>query len=141
MRHIGFVVLLFSLFGNSGDGGREALCVKHIESPGYGRVARAAHVVGVVVLSVTIDPEGKVIQAELVSGSPLLSNDAIENVRSWIFKRPEHSPVVQRIVYEYRMEGEASEVGISNATFDLPDHVRIVVNPPAELTIEAKPGS
>ena len=139
MRRIGFVFLILLLASTSISQAQSGLCVRHIESPVYDRVARAAHVAGIVALSVTIDVEGRVVQAERADGMEILSRGALENVRRWIFNKPAHAPYTMRVVFEYRFDGEPGEAAVSTAFFELPDHVTVVVNPLPVETIESKP--
>ncbi|HLG14385.1 MAG TPA: TonB family protein [Blastocatellia bacterium] len=54
-------------------------------SPQYPLLAKAARVVGVVVVEVTIDEEGRVFAARTRSGHPLLKNAAENAARGWLF--------------------------------------------------------
>src|SRR5271170_8132371 len=48
---------------------QESLCPKHIETPEYASIARTAHISGVVVMTLTIDAEGKVSDVKVRSES------------------------------------------------------------------------
>ncbi len=54
--------------------------------PEYPPDARDAHVQGVVRVRVFIDKTGKVQQARLISGHPLLAPAALQAARQWMFK-------------------------------------------------------
>jgi TonB family protein len=139
MGRVGFAFLILLLTGASASGGQDNLCVKHIESPVYDRVARAAHVAGIVELSVTIDAGGKVVRAERVTGTEMLSRGALENVRRWIFDKPAYAPYTLKVVFEFKFDGEPGETAVSASFFDLPGHVTVAVNPVPVETIESKP--
>lgn len=53
-----------------------------LPQPAYPAVARAAHASGQVVVQVTVDEEGQVIDAHAVSGHPLLQQSAVQAARS-----------------------------------------------------------
>ncbi|MFY9224005.1 MAG: energy transducer TonB [Blastocatellia bacterium] len=55
-------------------------------NPEYPALARNAHIKGDVVLSIVIDEYGKVINAYIVSGHPILQRVALEAARQWEFK-------------------------------------------------------
>ena len=52
-------------------------------APVYPEIARVARVSGIVVLECTIDPSGRVTDARIVTGHPLLDKAALEAVRQW----------------------------------------------------------
>jgi protein TonB len=54
--------------------------------PVYPPEALAKHLEGVVVIKVTIDKEGSVYKAEVVSGPPELIPAAIEAVKQWKYR-------------------------------------------------------
>lgn len=57
---------------------------KRVE-PVYPPLAKAAHVSGSVVVEVTVDEEGRVISARVISGHPLLKDTAVAAARGWTF--------------------------------------------------------
>src|SRR5580658_9895207 len=108
------------------------LCPTHIQSPGYPRIARAAHVEGKLVLFVTIDLGGNVTDVVVTNdGKPLelLKRDTIFNVRSWRFTKPSSAPYRQTIVYDYEIDRTLPlDDPRTSVTFDLPDRVTIVTS-------------
>jgi periplasmic protein TonB len=58
--------------------------VRHVDVV-YPDEARRARVQGAVILECTISPEGEVIDLEVVHGSALLHQAAIDAVRQWVF--------------------------------------------------------
>jgi len=54
-------------------------------NPSYPQEAQDAMVTGAVVVEITVDEEGKVIAASVVSGHPLLRGAAVEAARQWQF--------------------------------------------------------
>jgi TonB family protein len=54
--------------------------------PTYPSIARVAKVEGEVVIEITIDEEGNVMSAKVVSGHPLLQQAALSAARQWKFK-------------------------------------------------------
>jgi TonB family protein len=118
---------------------QQPLCPKHIETPIYPAIAKTAHISGKVVLTLTIDADGKVSDAKVMnegSGSTnLLGVGAVANIRLWTFAKPPSAPYVQTIVYDYEFDeslppegGPSSLPAITKVNFDLPDHVAILTN-------------
>jgi TonB family protein len=115
----------------SNCGAQISLFPRHIEQPSYPRIALTAKVQGTVVLNVTIDAAGHVIEAKAVDGTPLLFAAAEKNMSVWTFDRPATAPLVETFVYEFRIEeqpyksGECEKV-IYDVTYDLPGHAKVV---------------
>jgi TonB family protein len=101
---------------------------KHIEMPMYPAIARTAHVQGKITLLVSVDPSGKVLDAQVdpaTSDVPLLSRSSIANVRTWTFV-PSPAPFSVRIMYDYKLsESLPCDSGITKVTMDLPDVVTL----------------
>jgi len=57
---------------------------KRVE-PAYPPLAKAARISGSVVVEVTVDEEGNVISARVISGHPLLKDAAVTAARGWTF--------------------------------------------------------
>ena len=129
MRYIGAALVFLFLVGASIPREKSGLCLKHIESPEYSAVARAAHVTGDVILDVSVNADGDVSGAVAVTGPRILSESALKNVRRWTFENPSRTPSSERVTYEYKIEGEPGQAAISTAFFDLPDRVKVTVNP------------
>lgn len=55
-------------------------------TPQYTAIARAAHASGPVQIQVTISEEGKVIEATVLNGHPLLRQAALDAARQWQFR-------------------------------------------------------
>jgi len=60
--------------------------IKTRTSPVYPAIAQRLRISGVVKLTVTVDPEGKVTDVKPLSGNHLLSDSAEEAVRHWRFE-------------------------------------------------------
>jgi len=65
--------------------------------PQYPPIAKAARASGAVQVQVTISEEGRVIDAAVVSGHPLLRDAAVQAARQWIFKPTELSGVAVKV--------------------------------------------
>ncbi len=59
--------------------------IKHVE-PIYPPIAKAAHVVGTVVLQIEIEPDGSVGKVKIISGPPMLNGAAVDAVKQWAYK-------------------------------------------------------
>jgi len=64
-------------------------------APIYPDIARVARVSGTVVVECTIDPSGRVVDARVITGHPLLNESALDAVRRWRYEptRLNHVPV------------------------------------------------
>src|SRR5215472_15037599 len=69
----------------------------HSPEPIYPPLAKAAHVVGSVVVQVTIDESGKVIAAKAISGHPLLKDSAVSAALQWQFTPATQSGVQVKV--------------------------------------------
>jgi protein TonB len=52
-------------------------------APPYPDLAKIARIQGLVVVECTIDPSGRVVDARVITGHPLLQNAALDAVRQW----------------------------------------------------------
>jgi hypothetical protein len=77
--------------------------VIHGEKMYYPPVAQSGHTEGVVVVRGKLDADGKVVEAEALSGSEFLVPQSVDNAKKWIFKPNSHHAVI--IVYNYRVMG------------------------------------
>jgi protein TonB len=65
--------------------------------PPYPAIAKAARASGAVQVQVTISEEGKVIDAQVISGHPLLRDAALQAAKQWLFKPTELSGVPVKV--------------------------------------------
>jgi protein TonB len=65
--------------------------------PQYPPIAKAARASGAVQVQVTISEEGRVIDAQVISGHPLLRDAALQAARQWAFKPTELSGVPVKV--------------------------------------------
>ena len=66
-------------------------------APVYPPIAKAARAAGAVQVQVTISEDGRVIDAQVVSGHPLLRDAALQAARQWVFKPTELSGVPVKV--------------------------------------------
>lgn len=66
-------------------------------APVYPPIAKAARASGAVQVQVTISEDGRVIDAQVVSGHPLLRDAALQAARQWVFKPTELSGVPVKV--------------------------------------------
>jgi protein TonB len=75
--------------------------------PFYPPQAKAARVSGPVVVEVTVDESGNVIEAHAVSGHPLLKDAAVSAARGWRFSPTKVSgepvKIVRTITFEFSL--------------------------------------
>jgi TonB family protein len=67
-------------------------------TPTYPPLAKAARISGAVVVEVTVDEQGNVISAQVLSGHPLLKDAAIQAVRGWKYAPAERSGVPLKVI-------------------------------------------
>jgi len=70
--------------------------IKKIQPP-YPPIAKAARAAGAVQVQVTISEEGRVIEAAVISGHPLLRDAALQAARQWMFRPTELSGVPVKV--------------------------------------------
>src|SRR5262245_10676375 len=75
---------------NVSGGVLQASGIKKVE-PDYPPIAKAAKAEGEVRIQITVSEEGKVIEAEVIEGHPLLRDAALQAARQWEFKPTELS--------------------------------------------------
>jgi TonB family protein len=87
-----------------GDGLRSS-CLIHQVKPAYPSQAKAAHIVGNVIMSVGLDKNGYVDDVRGIEGNPLLTQSAIDAVRQWryvpVVLLGETVPVVTTVVVPF----------------------------------------
>jgi len=64
-------------------GGLRSLCLIHEVTPIYPSQAKAAHIVGNVILSIRFDENGYANDVRVIDGHPLLIQSAVHGVRQW----------------------------------------------------------
>jgi TonB family protein len=114
----------------------QSVCPKHIETPIYPPIARAARIEGTVTLKVTIDGDGKVYSAEVVVNPAqqvpdVLARSAFENMMRWTFEKPAASPLTQLIVYQYKFDPSLpanDNNPITEVHIDIPGRVTVLAN-------------
>jgi len=86
---------------------KEPKKVKHVD-PVYPLLARKAHVRGLVILECRIDASGRVTDARILRGIPMLNEAVIEAVRQWVYMPTlldgQPVPVVMTITYTFALE-------------------------------------
>src|SRR5260370_162857 len=77
--------------------------VTHYEEMNYPALGRTARVDGVVVVQVKLDSEGRVEDADAISGNDVLVPDTLANVKKWRF--PPNAQKTAVVVYNFTLEG------------------------------------
>lgn len=85
------MLTMLTVFATSVGGQEQSTDDKNIQVTtfrdlAYPSLARVAGLQGTVVVRVSLDDEGKVVEAATISGSPLLAIDSIANVKTWTFR-------------------------------------------------------
>jgi TonB family protein len=85
----------------------------HRVEPEYPEAAKAQGISGMVVVQLQIDREGHVVQTDIVSGDPLLTEAAVNAIKQWQFK-------------PYTLDGEPVEVETTaSVRVGLPQMLRV----------------
>jgi protein TonB len=81
---------------NVSGGVLQGKAIRKIHPP-YPPIARAARAAGAVQVQVTISEEGRVIEAAVIGGHPLLRDAALQAARQWVFAPTELSGVPVKV--------------------------------------------
>lgn len=120
-----FVISAISAFG------QDRTPKKIVAISDYVPLAQSARISGDVQVKCLIDADGSVLRAEVLSGHPLLREQARKNALLWKFQRtgPQESNTVT-LHYQYRLEGELQDqarTGAHTVFFvDLPNKIYII---------------
>jgi len=101
----------------------------------YTPLGRQARISGDVVIRCFLSSAGSVVKAEVLSGHPILKEQARENALLWKFQRTastQEGTDSVTLKYQYRLEGEPQHRGRTSFLVDLPNVIQIVA-PVAEL--------
>ena len=75
------------------------LRLEHAEVPIYPQLARTARIFGTVEVQVTVK-DGKVVNAEVKSGPPVLAKATVENIQSWRFYPLVNATFTTKFIYQ-----------------------------------------
>src|SRR5580698_2673248 len=120
-----FVLGAISVFGQDWTPKRIVAIAEYVP------LARAARISGDVQVKCILDADGSVLSAEVLSGHPLLREQARTNALLWKFQKtgPQASNTVT-LTYRYRMEGELQDQARTGAhtvfLVDLPNTIQII---------------
>jgi TonB family protein len=90
----------------SGGNDSSAPKLEYSVPPGYPPLARMARIQGDVVLRVTVDGRGKVIELEVKDGHPLLVKAALDAVRQWKYSKPAVVPMHFEVTVHFELPKE-----------------------------------
>jgi len=80
-------------------------------APVYPELAMKAGVTGIVIIEATIDPRGRVVNATVLKGVPMLDEAALEAVRKWVYTPTllggVPTPVIMTVTVRFRLTGAA----------------------------------
>jgi protein TonB len=78
-------------------------------APAYPDIALKAHVEGIVIIEATIDVRGRVADARVLRGVPILDEAALEAVRQWVYTPTlldgVPTPVIMTVTVNFRLKG------------------------------------
>jgi outer membrane biosynthesis protein TonB len=110
------------------------VCVNQLVVPKCPPIARPAQLTGVVDLTVKIGAQGQVISVEGRGSSPILVQQAKENVKDWVFCEPKKNGNAHvHLGYDYRLEGVPVYVWPpAKVVIDLGSATVLITSPPGE---------
>jgi TonB family protein len=126
-------VVVAAFFLSTSAWAGEETSVKHLVALDYPRLAASARIQGEVVVKCTINDDGQVKNAEVVSGHPVLAKDARENAAKWAFGPAVGSKGESRVftlIYRFRLEGVCFTKCPSSFSFDYPNQATVVAPAP-----------
>ena len=118
-----------------------SLSVQAFVAPQYPFAGRVYHLAGQVNVAIAVGPNGRAVTATGSGAAPPLIEAAERNVRQWRFKVPKNGPypVVSAVVYDFKLTGKPSIVGLTTVEFVPPNHVNVVDQPVSESAPEPIP--
>lgn len=111
----------------------QELRVLRAEAPTYPPLARQAMIQGDVRVRLQIGSDGKVSETKAITGNPLLKQEAEKTALRWVFAPPTREmdvPIIQELLFEFRIEGEASYHPETRVLWEMPATVRVITTPP-----------
>jgi hypothetical protein len=112
------------------------LRLEHAEVPMYPQIARTARISGTVEVQVTVK-DGKVVNAEVKSGPPVLATATVENIHSWLFYSLVNTTFVTKFIYQLETN-EALDPQNPRVELQLPLLAKITAVP---VQLDTKTGS
>jgi TonB family protein len=101
-----------------------------VESLTYPLLGNQAKIEGKVQLTLTIAPDGRVTQADVVSGNPVLARDAKSNALTLRFTAPckddKSAPRTIEFTYEFRLVGETEQRPSTSVHYEHPYKMLVV---------------
>lgn len=91
----------------------------HAPVPVYPPMARAASLQGLILLDITLSPEGRPTDIKVLRGIPLLDRAAIEGVRTWRYEQTLVNDVPRRVVLMEGIDFFFSESDMVHAYLDI----------------------
>ena len=94
----------------------------------YLPLARLARIYGDVEIRCSLDANGSVLRAEVLSGHPVLKEQARQNALLWRFQNAGGAPGSNAVTlkYQYRLEGVPQDRAHTVFTVDLPNTIQII---------------
>jgi TonB family protein len=125
------VGMLSALLALPQCGHEPSLRVRRFVPPQYPFMARVYQVEGSVTVEVEVAPDGRVVGVEGSGSNPILVEAAQRNVAQWQFEAPQKGsfPVRQTIIYEFKLEGKPTRVGLTTIEFPAPNRVSVIDQP------------
>jgi hypothetical protein len=102
----------------------------HGDLPLYPRVAKTARISGTARIRVT-GANGDVVGTEVVSGHPILTSAAAENIKTWKFDKTVSTSFATTFIYQIEMESEqTTDSSNPKLELELPSLAKITTKAP-----------
>jgi hypothetical protein len=143
IRNAGFLiaVAVFAVLASRSLGGAQEqplVYVRHVEQLAYPPLGSAAGIQGVIKIKLKISPEGKVIDAVLLSDEgtpkphPMLVTDSIALIKTWTFgcfNCAAGVPYEHVFTFVYKLEGAPRFDRTTKVVMDFPNEVTVISQP------------
>jgi TonB family protein len=105
------IILATSMVSALARGAMQDALPLSYKPPTYPRLARLARIAGTVTIGFAIDSEGRIAAIEIISGHPLLSAAAKENLATWRFTAPTGALPVEsrRVSYIFELSSDSAD--------------------------------
>ncbi len=98
-RSISAAILLFAIAAASASG-QEARRAVSKPTPRYPEVAKRLNLVGTVKVEITIGPDGKIKNANVLGGHPILVSSTLDALKEWKYE-PSKTETVATLNFEF----------------------------------------
>ena len=129
MKRIIRIFLFSSIVLTLASCGSEPPKVVQAVAPNYPQIARIAHVQGLVSITLEISSDGKVSNARMTSGAPLLRDECLATAKKWLFAPSSKQSRTVDLKFEFTVDDALPTDAQEQISFSPPYYVAIRVGP------------